>query len=207
MTRVGYGTAGTGFTGNILPYGTKRAGYNIIDRYDEEVPGKRVLRSDFDPDPELFGNTVTGPEDYPVTLEYSAAGGDSGGPVFDEEGRIIGVTSFGTVGAGFFARGGDTNVSVHRNWIRKVMRLANQGNTAKLAKIAKTGNINNILPDLLSFTHVDTLTGQTMMPLMYRDNPELLAAVLAASAVPEPTTALLLTSGSLVLLLRRRRAV
>ncbi|MEM7680586.1 MAG: trypsin-like serine protease [Planctomycetota bacterium] len=93
VTAVGYGRAGTGSTGSQPgTEGTKRAGENRIDVLTTLTGGTRsYLQADFD-------TPGAGPFNQALDTEFSAASGDSGGPifltnVFDQE-RIVGVSSF-----------------------------------------------------------------------------------------------------------------
>ncbi len=92
-TMVGYGTTGTGITGNVLPPLTRRAAQNMLDLYGGELDlrfwSSRLVFSDFD-DPRfpqgaafnLWGS------DQPLPLEGAVAAGDSGGGTFiDVNGR------------------------------------------------------------------------------------------------------------------------
>lgn len=116
-THVGYGATGNGNTGANLSAGTRRAGQNVIDgMFSSQGTGKQLLWSDFDhPDPsatDSYGDVYNDWVNFMLTnngfgfnsnnlalaLEYSIAGGDSGGGVFIEEaGKFLlaGVHSLG----------------------------------------------------------------------------------------------------------------
>jgi hypothetical protein len=121
-TFVGFGRSGTGITGASTPQGTKRAGQNTID----SVYGvSRVLASDFDHPTDSSFNGLGSAN--ALDLEYCTAGGDSGGPVFLDNGgapELVGVHSFlfrsqggehsdSTYGDGM----GYTRAYSFRNWI------------------------------------------------------------------------------------------
>ena len=139
---VGYGTTGTGKTGNIVNTSDKRAGVNMIDatvatvvfpsRYPNasaEVGNRRALLTDFD-DSRRDSSTLGGSE--PVNMEYTTAQGDSGGPLLlyaDGEFMVAGIASGGVDG---FAGHSDassfysdvatfTRVAAYGNWIIDVM--------------------------------------------------------------------------------------
>lgn len=116
-THVGYGATGNGNTGANLGAGTRRAGQNVIDgMFSTAGTGEQLMWSDFDhPDPaatDSYGdvyndwvNFIYGFNDFGFSsdnlalgLEYSIAGGDSGGAVFIEEAGeffLAGVHSLG----------------------------------------------------------------------------------------------------------------
>ena len=118
--KVGFGRSGTLEQGDVLDLGTKRDGENkyddVIDTLFEDVLNQvdsigfnsgTVLLYDSDngdPDNDAFdfflGNTYSG-----LGLgaaEVNSAGGDSGGPTFNADGKITGITSFGMVIGGHF---------------------------------------------------------------------------------------------------------
>jgi len=124
QTKVGFGKSGTLEEGDVLGLGTKRDGENkyddVLDRLFDEVlnqtpdvdfiPGS-VLLYDSDngnPDNDAFGFFLGG--DHPGLIdavgrgdaEVNSAGGDSGGPTFNADGKITGITSFGMVIGGHF---------------------------------------------------------------------------------------------------------
>ena len=142
-THVGFGASGTGDTGDTLPPGTKRAGENEIDEFNLAGEGHdRILWNDFDAplgfDP--TGNPILDPDqaflENPIAafgrvsgtaldLEYSIAGGDSGGGYFlQENGQwyVAGVHSFGasvdgTTDSSYGDFSGSTRVSSFIDWI------------------------------------------------------------------------------------------
>ncbi len=132
-TIVGFGATGEGILGEngALPIGQKRAGENKTDIINPFA--HKQLAVDFDPDPTsaLF-NTIANPkfngltgrvddikkEDFPLTNEYQTAGGDSGGGLFIN-GRLAGVTSWGSRNSAFFSQGYFTRVAIWHNWIRR----------------------------------------------------------------------------------------
>jgi Ca2+-binding RTX toxin-like protein len=93
--KVGYGLAGDGNTGDVLPAGTKRAGLNTFDRAADGL-----LFYDFDNG--LAANDALGIK-FGInnlglgTAEGITAPGDSGGPAFIN-GQIASVTSYGSPG-------------------------------------------------------------------------------------------------------------
>lgn len=139
---AGYGTTGTGKTGNVVNTLDKRAGVNMIDatfakvifpsRYPNasaEVGNRRALLTDFD-DSGRNSSTLGGQE--PLNMEYTTAQGDSGGPLLlhvDGEFVVAGITSGGIDG---FAGHSDassfysdvatfTRVASYGSWIVDVM--------------------------------------------------------------------------------------
>jgi len=133
--KVGFGRTGTLEQGDVLDLGTKRDGENkyddVIDTLFEDVLNQvdsigfnsgTVLLYDSDngdPDNDAFdfflGNTYSG-----LGLgaaEVNSAGGDSGGPTFNEAGEITGITSFGMVIGGSF---GNPTPDCHKNKVRGV---------------------------------------------------------------------------------------
>ena len=137
---VGYGLTGTGITGYISnTYGTKRAMRNIIDLIifpnGTISPNGTILLSDFDsPGEANNGLADAGSDPTPLDLEGIGAPGDSGGPVFIEEGGvwyIAGVHSFigdpgppagnGQADARYGDILGSTRVSSYAGWINSVV--------------------------------------------------------------------------------------
>jgi len=126
-TMVGYGTAGTGLTGNVLAAGTRRAGQNIIDIFGGTGAltgwSDRILFSDFDrpgdPSESIFGSTSA------ITYEASIAPGDSGGGTFIEIGGSYYLTGVHSLGASVDGNTnsdygdifGSTRVSQFSGWI------------------------------------------------------------------------------------------
>jgi hypothetical protein len=136
---VGYGLTGTGITGFITnTYGTKRAMRNVIDLIilpnGASDPNGTILLSDFD-SPDGTNNSLgSGSSPTPLDLEGMGAPGDSGGPVFIEEGGvwyIAGVHSFigdpgppagnGQADARYGDILGSTRVSSYAGWINSVV--------------------------------------------------------------------------------------
>lgn len=154
-THVGFGASGTGLNGSTLSPGTKRAGHNRMDTVDStELTGEthtNIIWNDFDApagtqpgdgtglypsadflaDPLGFFGLVSGTA---LDMEYSIAGGDSGGGYFLQENGIwylAGVHSFGAAidasgpNASYGDFSGSTRVSAFNNWIDATMdRLA-----------------------------------------------------------------------------------
>jgi len=137
---VGYGLTGTGTTGYINnTYGTKRAMRNIIDLIifpnGTINPSGTILLSDFD-SPAGTNNSLGpwGSSATPLDLEGMGAPGDSGGPVFIQEGGIwyvAGVHSFisdlgppagnGQADARYGDILGSTRVSSYAGWINSTV--------------------------------------------------------------------------------------
>jgi len=137
---VGYGLTGTGITGFINnTYGTKRAMRNVIDLIilpnGVANPNGTILLSDFDSPGEANNSLADwGSSATPLDLEGMGAPGDSGGPVFIEEGGIwyiAGVHSFladfgpptgnGQVDARYGDILGSTRVSSYAGWINSIV--------------------------------------------------------------------------------------
>jgi hypothetical protein len=93
---VGFGKTGTGLTGATEPSGTKRAGENIWDLTGASFGwSDSILLADFD-NPLDLGDSWFGWR-RPITLEYQAASGDSGGAMFLSDGdvqKLAGIMSF-----------------------------------------------------------------------------------------------------------------
>ena len=136
---VGYGLTGTGITGYISnTYGTKRAMRNIIDLIifpnGTISPNGTILLSDFDSPGDANNSLGSGSSPTPLDLEGMVAPGDSGGPVFIEEGGIwyiAGVHSFladpgpptgnGQADARYGDIMGSTRVSSYAGWINSIV--------------------------------------------------------------------------------------
>ena len=136
---VGYGSTGTGITGYISnTYGTKRAMRNIIDLIifpnGTISPNGTILLSDFDSPGDANNSFGSGSSPTPLDLEGMVAPGDSGGPVFIEEGGIwyiAGVHSFladpgpptgnGQADARYGDIMGSTRVSSYAGWINSIV--------------------------------------------------------------------------------------
>ncbi len=141
---AGFGSTGTGLTGNKTRTAVKRAGMNVIDAtladvafpapYPNQksipVGSRRALLTDFD-SPNRDASTMGG--SAPLNLEYTTAQGDSGGPLFlyqDRVFKVAGVTSGGIDGfwghadaASFYSDVATfTRVASYLNWIDNVMR-------------------------------------------------------------------------------------
>jgi secreted trypsin-like serine protease len=134
----GFGSTGTGLTGNTGAAGTRRAGQNVLDATAAQIviPGRteaipvgsdRTLLYDFDSprrDISTLGSAA------PLNLEYSGAPGDSGGGAMIAAGRgyrIAGVVSGGYRPLGLRNGAYGTTaiyvrVSSHASWIRAVMQ-------------------------------------------------------------------------------------
>jgi secreted trypsin-like serine protease len=108
----GFGTTGTGLTGNTIRTAVNRMGMNDIDatvapisfpdqfpfQYSLTVGSTRALLTDFD-NPSRSASSLGNSE--PLNLEYTTAQGDSGGPLFLYKNRVFtvaGVTSGGIDG-------------------------------------------------------------------------------------------------------------
>jgi hypothetical protein len=107
-TIVGYGTTGTGLTGNTGAYGTRRAVQNVVDAFGGDITtggppsytrtsfanfSSNLMLTDFDqpnnPSASVMGDTT------PLPLEGCSTQGDSGGGLFFTEGSttyLAGVT-------------------------------------------------------------------------------------------------------------------
>lgn len=136
---VGYGLTGTGITGFINnTYGTKRAMRNVIDLIilpnGAINPNGTILLSDFDSPSRTNNSLGSSSSPTPLDLEGMVAPGDSGGPVFIEEGGIwyiAGVHSFlanpgpptgnGQVDARYGDIMGSTRVSSYAGWINSIV--------------------------------------------------------------------------------------
>lgn len=127
-THVGFGTTGTGLTGNIYPAGTKRAGNNVVDFDGNSVANysENILFEDFDSGSESDNWSGSATQ---LDLEYLIAGGDSGGAMFMDFGSgpvVAGVHSFiasvdGTLDADYGDIAGSTRVSSYSSWISSTM--------------------------------------------------------------------------------------
>lgn len=90
IASVGYGATGSGFTGAMSVDGKRWAGHNTVDYVDTAT-----LRYDFDSplrNSSVFGSAT------PLPLEYSAAIGDSGGPMLLPRRNGLGAQGFYLVG-------------------------------------------------------------------------------------------------------------
>jgi hypothetical protein len=145
-THVGFGATGTGLDGATLPPGIKRAGQNEMDEVDSSfITGEQhsnIIWNDFDAPAgtnPLDGSGLVDDSGFlenpfaafgfdsgsALELEYSIAGGDSGGGYFLEEGGdwfLAGVHSFGAAFDGnpngsYGDLSGSTRVSSFNSWI------------------------------------------------------------------------------------------
>jgi len=139
-THMGYGTTGTGLTGNTLPGGTARAGNNMIDATGASIGwSSNILMDDFDnpnnPLDNFFGSGT------PLALEYLIAPGDSGGGLFANFGsgmELVGIHSFlawidGTGNADYGDLSGSTRVSSYNAWIDGIIGVPEPGSITLLA--------------------------------------------------------------------------
>jgi hypothetical protein len=99
-TSVGFGSTGTGLTGNTGGWGTKRGFRNVVDGYNEVLWGHNYygLITDFDkPDGSVNTFGLIGSSATALALEGCGAPGDSGGGLFINYGGeefLVGVTSY-----------------------------------------------------------------------------------------------------------------
>ena len=125
---VGFGLTGDGSSGAYAYTGHRRAGANKLEYsmgFDDSI-----LLSDFDPKQGISDSVYEAyresTEDFPVSMEYQIAGGDSGGPDLIG-GKIAGVHSFGwglddgEPDSSFLDLAGSINVAVWREWIDAVI--------------------------------------------------------------------------------------
>ncbi|MBL8174166.1 MAG: trypsin-like serine protease [Bryobacterales bacterium] len=135
FTVVGFGGRGAGATGNTLPSGQRRRGFNNFDAFLSPA----VLISDFDNG--LSANDTScliGAVCHVGlgNLEASTAPGDSGGPVF-LNGKIVAVSSFGarlTVGdidgalnSTFGEINGFVSTRFHEQWLDSILAIPEPG--------------------------------------------------------------------------------
>jgi hypothetical protein len=128
---VGYGATGNGLTGFVPgTEGTRRAGENTFDALGSAFGfSDHFLVADFDDPANADPRNPLG-EPLPLNLEYSVAGGDSGGGTFMDFGSgptLIGVNSFihallppagdGTDNASYGDLYGMTRASLLRDWV------------------------------------------------------------------------------------------
>ncbi len=137
---VGYGRTGTGFQGDVIRDGVKRAGTNMIDVFGS-VRGwdEDILITDFD-NPIDPGDSTYG-EDTPTDLEVQVGAGDSGGALFIDDGHgglaLAGVTSFvassdGSPDADYGDFSAYTRVSAFLPWIEQVTGIPSPGGAVSL---------------------------------------------------------------------------
>jgi len=126
---AGYGSTGTGLTGELIYDGIKRVGLNTIDTFlPANQDNSRIFLVDFDNPLDPTDSLLGSPD--PLDLEYLIASGDSGGPVFlptDSGIQVAGVHSFG-FGFDFISDSdygditGHTRVTVFNDWIDAVIQ-------------------------------------------------------------------------------------
>ncbi len=122
-TYVGFGSTGTGYTGDIYRGGRKRAGNNVIDGYGGWYGS--ILYTDFDNPEWPYGNRMGSP--YALNLEYTSAPGDSGGGLF-LNGLLAGVVSGGDGGSRYGEVAVNTRVSSFASWIDRVISSSGRSN-------------------------------------------------------------------------------
>jgi len=132
---VGYGRTGTGFQGDVINDGAKRAGTNMIDVFGTAQGWDAdILLTDFD-NPIDTSDSIWG-DDTPTDLEMQVGAGDSGGALFVDDGHggiaIAGVTTFiasvdGNSNAGYGDISAYTRVSSYLPWIEKVSGIPSPG--------------------------------------------------------------------------------
>lgn len=128
---VGFGVTGDGYTGELVYTGHRRAGTNTLDF---TMTSGAILLSDFDaPKGSAYDALVGTIDDWPASMEYSIASGDSGGP--DLIGDVVfGVHSFGwgiadgAADASFLDLAGSTSTAAWYEWIIDVMNADRLGN-------------------------------------------------------------------------------
>ncbi|MBF2058022.1 MAG: S1 family peptidase [Cyanobacterium sp. T60_A2020_053] len=143
VDKVGVGRAGNGNQGSVLNSGTKRSGQNSYDAFGDllltalNAPFSFVSNSQLQYD---FDNGNSANDAFGFfsrnnlglgNNEVSAAPGDSGGPTFTPDGKIMGVTSYGLrlsssdidniLNSSFGEIAGDANVSLYTPWIQAVL--------------------------------------------------------------------------------------
>jgi secreted trypsin-like serine protease len=190
---AGFGSSGTGRTGNVQRTSIKRVGVNNIDATEARVsfpsrfpyPGTRVgspkaLLTDFD-SPQRDASTLGTSE--PLNMEYSASQGDSGGPLLlyaNRQFTVAGVVSAGIDGfsqttpfvSHYSSVAIFTRVNSYLSWINAVMR----GNVLPLARV---------MPEISTEM---ALRGQQFaeQQKMYRENHGVLVYFLTAVEPPAP---------------------
>lgn len=107
VATLGYGGRGVGSTGVTGSDGIRRGGINVLDRYGAAVNTSstiggtaNIFSTDFD-NPAGTSNTLgwLGSQAAATSFEATTAGGDSGGPLFIDNGgqwTLVGVLSGGT---------------------------------------------------------------------------------------------------------------
>jgi len=178
---AGYGSTGTGLTGELRYDGVKRVGLNTIDTFFlGNSDTSRIFLADFD-NPLRPSDSLLGSPD-PLGLEYLIASGDSGGPVFlatDSGLKVAGVHSFG-FGLDFISDSdygditGHTRVTIFNDWINAVLQAFE---TLPAGSMASDFPLEESLPGFVRRTRT----------------------------VPEPTTLLLAAFGAALILRQKRR--
>ncbi len=146
-TIVGFGSTGTGTTGNTITTTQKRAGNNVIDLVQD-----KIIEVDFD-NPTRRRDSSMG-SSTPLDLEYLPASGDSGGGLFidtPDGTKLVGITSYTAaidawVDSDYGDIGGFIRVSSYLDWIESLV-----GDLSALL-----GDFNN--DRLLTAEDVDILT-------------------------------------------------
>ena len=110
VSKVGFGRSGTGWVGDVQSSGTKRDGSNQYDTTHNIMMSAlgysyipdAVLQYDFDNNNSVndafgffFSSYGLADTNTFGDKEVNSAPGDSGGPTFNSEGKITGVTSYG----------------------------------------------------------------------------------------------------------------
>lgn len=151
----GYGASGDGLNGTTGPFGTKRAGFNLLSfAYSSEGNGQQILWGDFDAPQhdnpygasDLFGDGSA------INFEYSPSYGDSGGGLFiwdTNQYYLAGVNSFlfdgnsNNIWADYGDGFGATRVSSFSEWIDVNLGYASvpESNPLVLFAIATAGLI------------------------------------------------------------------
>lgn len=154
---AGFGTTGTGLTGNTTQSAVKRAGMNVIDATVADVSfsssypfqrrlsvgSRRALLTDFD-SPNRDASTMG--DSAPLNLEYTTAQGDSGGPLLLYQNRVFtvaGVTSGGV--DGFF---GSADAASYYSDVATFTRVASYLDWIDTAMRGKGVNLRNYLQQL-----------------------------------------------------------
>jgi len=150
VNKAGYGRTGWGQNGDVVSSGTKHNGQNCYDDSSDNLLSNfnlattipdAVLQYDFDRN--LQGLAVidaAGAHFGQVHIglgsnEVNSAPGDSGGPSFNLQGEITGITSYGmsvtlngvspdidnSVNSSFGEYSGDTRVSLFAGWIDSIL--------------------------------------------------------------------------------------